>query len=197
MRIPTPERREHLLDATIEVMKREGVERTSLRKVAIEARASLAAIHVCFESKEQMMELAVERYLSTLVTSMRDDVATLTKGVRYTAYEFMDRFWRTLVEEPLVVLSQMEIGAWAHRNTQHSKLLVYIYERYGREFTYLLSESARLSREEIKMPFDRLSRALIVIGDGSVLAYLAEPGNPEHQIVFDQLIDQLLIAAGV
>jgi AcrR family transcriptional regulator len=197
LRVPTAERREQLLDATIEVMKREGVEKTSLRKVAVEARASLAAIHVCFEDKEQMMEMAVERFLSSLVAAMADDIATLTKGVRHTALELMDRFWATLVEEPLVVLSQIEIGAWAHRNTQHSKLLVYIYERYVREFNYLLSESARLSGESLQMPVNLLTRALIAIGDGSILAYLAEPDSPDHRVVFDQLIDHVLAAAGV
>jgi AcrR family transcriptional regulator len=197
LRVPTAERREQLLDATIEVMKREGVEKTSLRKVAIEARASLAAIHVCFEDKEQMMEMAVERFLSSLVAAMADDIATLTKGVRHTALELMDRFWATLVEEPLVVLSQIEIGAWAHRNTQHSKLLVYIYERYVREFNYLLSESARLNGESLQMPVNLLTRALIAIGDGSILAYLAEPDSPDHRVVFDQLIDHVLAAAGV
>lgn len=197
MRVPTAERREQLLDATIEVMKREGVEKTSLRKVAVEARASLAAIHVCFEDKEQMMEMAVERFLSSLVAAMADDIETLTKGVRHTALELMDRFWATLVEEPLVVLSQIEIGAWAHRNTQHSKLLVYIYERYVREFNYLLSESARLSGESLQMPVNLLTRALIAIGDGSILAYLAEPDSPDHRVVFDQLIDHVLAAAGV
>jgi AcrR family transcriptional regulator len=197
LRVPTAERREQLLDATIEVMKREGVEKTGLRKVAVEARASLAAIHVCFEDKEQMMEMAVERFLSSLVAAMADDIATLTKGVRHTALELMDRFWATLVEEPLVVLSQIEIGAWAHRNTQHSKLLVYIYERYVREFNYLLSESARLSGESLQMPVNLLTRALIAIGDGSILAYLAEPDSPDHRVVFDQLIDHVLAAAGV
>lgn len=197
MRVPTPERREQLLDATIEVMKREGVESTSLRKVAIEARASLAAIHVCFEGKEQMMKLAVERYLRTVVDSLGDDVDTLTRGVRCTALRLMDRFWTTLVQEPLVVLSQMEIGAWAHRNSQHAELLVYIYERYEREFNLLLAQSARLNGDKLAMPVSRLSRALIVIGDGSILAYLAEPSNPDHRLVFDQLVEQLLTSAGV
>jgi hypothetical protein len=95
------------------------------------------------------------------------------------------------------VLSQIEIGAWAHRNTQHSKLLVYIYERYVREFNYLLSESARLSGESLQMPVNLLTRALIAIGDGSILAYLAEPDSPDHRVVFDQLIDHVLAAAGV
>ena len=197
MRVPTRERREQLLDATIEVMKRDGVERTSLRKVAIEAHASLAAIHVCFASKEEMMEQAVERYLKSVVASIADDVETLTHGVRSTAVQLMDQFWSTLVDEPLVVLSQMEIGAWAHRNTQHAKLLVYIYERYAREFGVLLAESAGLSGESLTIPVGTLTRGLIVIGDGSILAYLADPTSADHRAVFDHLVDLLLTSAGV
>lgn len=197
MRIPTPERREQLLDATIEVMKRDGVESTSLRKVAIEARASLAAIHVCFASKEEMMEQAVERYLKSVVASMAEDIETLTQGVRHTALQFMDRFWSTLVDEPLVVLSQMEIGAWAHRHTQRAKLLVYIYERYEREFNHLLAESARLSGEKLELPVQTISRGLIVVGDGSILQYLSDPADGGHRELFDLLIDQLLTRAGV
>lgn len=143
------------------------------------------------------MELAVERYLGSLITAMGEDIETLTKGVRHTAIELMDRFWTTLVDEPLVVLSQMEIGAWAHRNTRHSELLVHIYDRYGKEFNHLLADSARLSGETLGMSVDRLSRSLIVIGDGSVLAYLAEPDSAEHRAVFDQLLEAVLSAAGV
>ena len=197
MRVPTPERREQLLDATIEVMTRDGVESTSLRKVAAEARASLASIHVCFASKEQMMEQAVERYLSSVVTAIAEDAEALSRGVRSTAVQLMDSFWRTLVEEPQVVLSQMEIGAWAHRHTQRAKLLVYIYDRYEREFTDLLTSSAQLSGETLDLPISTVVRGLLVIGDGSVLPYLATPHDPSHRALLDTLVDQLLTRAGV
>ena len=185
-----------MLDATIEVMKRDGVERTSLRKVAEEARASLAAIHVCFSSKEEMMERAVERYLHSVVEAFADDTEALKRGVRSTALELMDRFWVTLVEEPKVVLAQMEIGAWAYRHTRHARLLTFIYERYEREFVSILANAARLNGEKLSMPIDTLVRGLLVIGDGCVLPFLASPDRPKQRELFDLLVDQHLTRAG-
>lgn len=197
MRVPTVERREQLLDATIEVMKRDGVERTSLRKVADEAGASLAAIHVCFSDKEEMMEHAVERYLRSVVSALAEDTEALSRGVRSTALELMDRFWATLVEQPQVVLAQMEIGAWAYRHTRRAKLLAFIYERYEQEFVALLDDAARLKGETLQLPIETLVRGLLLISDGAVLPHLATPDLLKHRMLFDLLVDQLLIRAGV
>lgn len=197
MRITTPERREQLLDATITVMKREGVERTSLRKIADEAGASLAAIHVCFSNKEEMMEHAVERYLRSVVPAVADDAVALSRGVRNTALELMDRYWNTLVEQPQVVLAQLEIGAWAYRHSPHAKLLVFIYERYEQEFTALLGDAALLAGEVLDLPVQTLARGLLMIGDGAVLPFLASPDSIKHRDLYDMLVDQLLARAGV
>lgn len=197
MRVTTPERREQLLDATIAIMKRDGVERTSLRKVSDEAGASLAAIHVCFSDKEEMMEHAVERFLRSVVAALADDLEALSRGVRRTAIDLMDRYWDTLVDEPQVVLAQLEIGAWAYRHTPRAKLLGLIYERYEEEFASLLGDAARLRGEVLDLPIETVARGLLAIGDGIVLPYLTSPDDAKHRELYDLMIDQLLARAGV
>ena len=52
MRVPAAERKDQLIQATVELMRRDGVQRLNLRAIADEAGASLASVHYCFDGQE-------------------------------------------------------------------------------------------------------------------------------------------------
>src|SRR5690349_13707187 len=67
-RVSLADRREQLIDATILVMRRDGVRSVTMRAVAAEAKAPLAAVHYCFDAKEALLEAAIRRWLRMMFT---------------------------------------------------------------------------------------------------------------------------------
>ena len=53
MRVSAEERKEQLIAATVELMRREGVQSVTMRAIAKEANAPLATAHYCFSDKER------------------------------------------------------------------------------------------------------------------------------------------------
>lgn len=58
-RIPAHDRRKALVDATIRLISREGIAATSTRAIAAEADMPLSSLHYVFDSREQLIALAV------------------------------------------------------------------------------------------------------------------------------------------
>ena len=63
MRISAEDRKEQLIAATVELMRREGVQSVTMRAIAKEANAPLATAHYCFSNKDELMEAAAEAWL--------------------------------------------------------------------------------------------------------------------------------------
>src|ERR1700716_3308777 len=55
-RVQAKVRREQLIDAAVRVAARDGVASTPPRAIATEAGASLASVHYCFESKQELLQ---------------------------------------------------------------------------------------------------------------------------------------------
>ncbi|WP_426939054.1 TetR family transcriptional regulator [Pseudarthrobacter sp. S3] len=63
MRLPARERKEQLIAATIELMRREGVQPVTMRAIAKEANAPLAMANYCFSNKENLLDAEIELIL--------------------------------------------------------------------------------------------------------------------------------------
>ncbi|MGV8872846.1 MAG: TetR/AcrR family transcriptional regulator [Rhodococcus sp. (in: high G+C Gram-positive bacteria)] len=189
MRISTVDRREQLLDAAILVLRRDGVDQASLRAIASEAGASLAAVHVCFVDKDELLNAATERYLGGLVDAVSEGIP-LREGMRSVCERLMDAFWRTLIEDPMAVLAQMEIGAWCLR--KDNNILGHVYARYEQEITRLLNEAGKLTGEMSALPISLLARGLVSIMDGAILQTMANTSLTDHQVLFETMVGALL-----
>jgi len=55
-RVQAKVRREQLIDAAVRVAARDGVAAATTRAIATEAGASLASVHYCFESKQELLQ---------------------------------------------------------------------------------------------------------------------------------------------
>jgi AcrR family transcriptional regulator len=58
--------KEQLIAATIEIMRREGVQSVTMRAIAKEANAPLATANYCFSNKEKLMDAAAEAWFINL-----------------------------------------------------------------------------------------------------------------------------------
>lgn len=195
MRIPAEERKEQLIAATVELMRREGVQAVTVRAIAKEANAPLATAHYCFTGKDEILDAAAEAWLKNLSLFSSDVPVDL--GLRKAVEQVAEGYWRALEEEPSSLLAEIEMILWATRNIAVSPLAAKIYPAYVTELGNIFSSAATNSGEECLISFPLLVRSFLMIYDGAVIQYLTDPKAADHRTMFFMMLDALLIKAGV
>jgi len=195
MRVPAEERKEQLIAATVELMRREGVQSVTVRAIAKEANAPLATAHYCFSGKDEIMDAAAEAWLKNLSSFSGDVPPEL--GLRKAVEQVAEGYWRALAEEPASLLTEIELILWATRNAPASPLAAKIYPAYETELGNIFSAAAESCGEECLMDFPTLARSFLMIYDGAAIQYLTDPKAADHRAMFFMLVDALLTKAGV
>jgi len=67
-RVAAHDRRQQLIEAAIRVAERDGIAATTTRRIATEAGASLATVHYCFRSKQELFE----QVLTAIITELSE-----------------------------------------------------------------------------------------------------------------------------
>ncbi len=195
MRIPAEERKEQLIAATVELMRREGVQAVTVRAIAKEANAPLATAHYCFSGKDEIMDAAAEAWLKNLSGFSSDVPVHL--GLRKAVEQVAEGYWRALEEETASLLAEFEMILWATRNAPASPLAAKIYPAYVTELGKIFSCAATNSGEESRMGFPLLVRSFLMIYDGAAIQYLTDPEAADYRTMFLMMVDDLLARAGV
>ena len=195
MRVPAEERKEQLIAATVELMRREGVQSVTIRAIAKEANAPLATAHYCFSGKDEIMDAAAEAWLKNL-SSFSGDIH-FELGLRKAVKQVAEGYWRALEEEPASLLAEIELILWATRNAPTSPLAAKIYPAYETELGNIFSTAAKTTGEKSLMDFPTLARSFLMIYDGAAIQYLTNPKATDHRTMFFTLVDALLTKAGV
>ncbi|MFD1210496.1 TetR/AcrR family transcriptional regulator [Arthrobacter sp. GCM10027362] len=184
-----------MISATAELMKREGVQSITLRAIAKEAGAPLAAVHYCFNDKDELMDAAAEHWLRHMSRFSTD--VPVDSGLRKALEHVAEGYWGLLEEAPEDILAQVELVTWATRNSAGSPLAARIYPAYEAELGRVFSTAAEKSAEQSRLDFKELARAFITIFDGAALQYMADPDSGGHRDRYFMMIDALLAKAGV
>jgi AcrR family transcriptional regulator len=195
MRVSSADRKDQLIAATVELMRREGVQYVTMRAIAKEANAPLAAAHYCFSDKSELMHAAAEAWLKNLNSFSGDIPVHL--GLRKTVEQAAESYWRLLEEEPSSLLAEIELILWATRNADSSPLAEKIYPAYEVELGNLFSSAAESNHDQCLLSIPTLARSFLMIYDGAVLQYMTNPKATDHRAHFLMMIDALLIKAGV
>jgi AcrR family transcriptional regulator len=195
MRVPAEERKEQLIAATVELMRREGIQAVTVRAIAKEADAPLATAHYCFSGKDELMEAAAEAWLKNL-SSFSGDVP-VHLGLRKAVEQVAEGYWRALEEEPSSLLAEIELVLWATRNAPASPLAAKIYPAFETELKDIFSAAVSNSGEQCLISLPMLIRSFLMIFDGATVQYLTDPKAADHQTMFFMLVDALLARAGV
>jgi AcrR family transcriptional regulator len=193
--VPARERKEQLIAATAELMKREGVQSISLRDIAKEAGAPLATLHYCFNDKDELMGAAAEHWLRHMSRFSTD--VPIDSGLRKALEHVAHGYWSLLQESPADILAQVELVTWATRNSAISSLATKIYPAYEKALGEVLTAAAHNSNERCQVEFGALARAFIATFDGAALQYMADPEGTGHEDRYFMMIDALLVKAGV
>ncbi|MET3352040.1 MULTISPECIES: TetR family transcriptional regulator [unclassified Arthrobacter] len=195
MRVSAEDRKEQLISATVELMRREGVQSVTIRAIAKEANAPLATAHYCFSNKEELMEAAAEAWFKNLSRFSSDVPVHL--GLRKAVEQVAEGYWRALEEEPESILSEIELILWATRNAAVSPLAGRIYPAYEVELGNMFASAAQNTGEQCLMEFATLVRIFLMIYDGAAIQYMTDPKAADHRAHFFMMIDALLLKAGV
>lgn len=195
MRISAEDRKVQLISATMELMRREGVQSATMRAIAKEANAPLATAHYCFSNKDELMEAAAESWLKNL-NRFSDDVP-VHLGLRKAVERVAEGYWRALEEEPASLLAEFELILWATRNAATSPLSTRIYPAYEVELGKIFSSAAQNSSEHCLLAIPTLARSFLMIYDGAAIQYMTDPKASDHRVLFFMMVDALLIKAGI
>lgn len=195
MRVSSADRKDQLISATVELMRREGVQYVTMRAIAKEANAPLAAAHYCFSDKSELMDAAAEAWLKNLNRYSSDVPVHL--GLRKAVEQVAESYWRSLEEEPASLLAEIELILWATRNAASSALAAKIYPAYEVELGNLFTSAAQNNGDQCRMDAATLVRSFLMIYDGAVLQYMTDPKATDHRANFFMVLDALLTKAGV
>lgn len=113
--IPTEVRRRQLVDAAITVIARDGVDGARTRSIAQEAGASLATLHYCFDTKENLL-WAVFEHLADSVRASLEASAPAGGTPAEVASHLLAETLRQAQGEADADRAQLEIWLWAERN---------------------------------------------------------------------------------
>lgn len=195
MRVSAKERKGQLISATLELMRREGVQSITMRAIAKEAGAPLASVNYCFEDKSALMDAAAEAWLTNLNRFSRD--TPVHRGLRGAVEHVAEGYWRLLEEEPTSLLAEVELILWASRNAEVNPLAAKIYPAYEKEVGEIFTAAAQNHGDQCLIDMTTFARSFLMIYDGAVLQYITNPKAVDHRAMFFMMVDALLLKAGV
>ena len=172
-RIPVQDRRVQLVDATIRVMAQDGVAAATTRRIAAEAKTTLATVHYCFESKQTLLR----QVLATIVGQLAgpSDLQLPTgRDLPSLVQELLEGLWVVIEGEPKRQQLTYELTQFALREPDLTDLARWQYELYYAECTHMLAGVAAATGWAWTVPLDVVSRMLLTAIDGAVLGWLVD-----------------------
>lgn len=173
-RLDIETRRKQLVEAAVRIALRDGLDNTTIRRIATEAGVSLGTVHYCFDGKDALLEAVVEylfeREAAADPVTFPDDmdpVEAIREGFRsYWSLSGANREYQRLVYELVTYLvRQPEPGPQLARRIFQSNYAVIagFMEAFRKKW------GLRPSVDE--QVFERM---IIAMTDGIALAWLAD-----------------------
>jgi AcrR family transcriptional regulator len=176
-------RRLQIIDAAIEVIASEGLERATTRRIAERADATLGSLNHCFRGKDELMRLVLDRGIATMEDAFAD--VDPRAGFESTIRAVVAAYWRWVRDNLGVHLAMMELLMWAIRREAPGR---HLYSdandpHGGNLVRAMLSSAIESDGRAPATPVDQLARFLIHRFDGLVLEYAESRDDAacEHQ----------------
>jgi AcrR family transcriptional regulator len=172
-RVQAKVRREQLIDAAVRVAARDGVAATTTRAVAAEAGASLASVHYCFDSKQELLQEVLISIINELTGDWAPDLAD---GADVAALVRADlgALWDVVEREPGKQQVTYELTHYALRTEGLEELAHWQYQVYYARSARRLRDIAARAGVEWALPLPVLTRMLMNMIDGLVLGWLVD-----------------------
>jgi AcrR family transcriptional regulator len=172
-RVQAKVRREQLIDAAVRVAARDGVAATTTRAVAAEAGASLASVHYCFDSKQELLQEVLISIINELTGDWAPDLAE-GAGVAALVRADLGALWDVVEREPGKQQVTYELTHYALRTEGLEELAHWQYQVYYARSAQRLRDIAARAGVEWALPLPVLTRMLMNMIDGLVLGWLVD-----------------------
>lgn len=163
--ISAVDRKEQLINATIAVLQKSGLDGVTSRSVAAEAEAPLASIHYTFGSLDELVLAALERLIDE-VSFLVADGLDLDTGYGPCIIGIMKRVSDLLKDERYGVLLR-------DLNPTGDRRVEILEEKYYRLARDLIDSIANAVGHEPAIPRPQLARMTMAAIDGVVLQFAA------------------------
>ncbi|WP_116114537.1 TetR/AcrR family transcriptional regulator [Austwickia chelonae] len=180
-RVPADQRREQLIEATIELAIREGLAAASVRRIADEANVSLGVVHYCFSSKEALLNAVAESFIKPIIAAVSLALDGHTGTFEEKAYAAFKAFWEHTQNQPGRQLLSYELAAWSIRGDGESARL--LYKTYQDAIERMITSSMGITGSE-GLPTRTLARMVLAVTDGVMLNWLVDR---DDEATFDVL----------
>ncbi|WP_418960698.1 TetR/AcrR family transcriptional regulator [Streptomyces tritici] len=190
-RMPSAERRRQLVEAAIRAMTRDGVARTTTRSICAEAGVSLSVFHYCFDSKQALLEAAIETITGNYVARVMRAVeprGTLRETVRGA----LQTYWDHLVAHPGEHMLTYDLTQYALREPGFEPLARAQYRQYVASATALVEQVSAVRGIEPRVPVALIAQSLAATIDGLTLQYLVLRDEQAAAAQLDITADQLV-----
>jgi AcrR family transcriptional regulator len=171
------ERRTQLVDAAVEVLAAEGLERATTRRITDHAGLALGAFHYAFRSKRDLIEAVMGRVIDSTESALRSALDALEPALAAgaSADEALGRaietFWRGVEASPQLQLAQRELTVHALRDPALRPVAQQQYDRYARAVELLLERVPGVPSGQARAD---LARFLVATLDGLALHRLVD-----------------------
>lgn len=184
-RLDIETRRAQLIQAAVAIALRDGLDNTTVRRIATEAGVSLGTVHYCFDSKKALLEAMVEsiatRDIEAASLPLPDDVSPVD-AIR-AAFRY---YWSIS-------------GAQADRQRLVYELVAYLVRQedsgpelarrifatnYAIVHDFVETFQTRWSND-LGIPTEVVQRMVIAMTDGVALAWLADGDDDKALAVLD------------
>ncbi|MFE6510205.1 TetR/AcrR family transcriptional regulator [Nocardioides sp. NPDC057767] len=124
-RIPVAQRRRDFIEAAVEVIAAHGIDGATTRRIAEQAKANVAMLHYCYDSKEDLFAdvytFVSGKYREVIEGS--DPHTTLPEAAR----EILRGVMACYLESPSFTAATFELVSWARR--QHGDRGIEVYDQ--------------------------------------------------------------------
>ncbi|MFO7959943.1 MAG: TetR/AcrR family transcriptional regulator [Nitriliruptoraceae bacterium] len=192
------ERREQLLDAAVEVIAEEGLNRATTRAITDRAGLALGAFHYVFASKDELLEAVIHRVVHDIDASMAETASALTAGAEVPLdgeslvierlRGFLQQAWPYFERSRSLQLAQYELALHALRDPAKHHLAVQQYEALVSRVSGMLRGLADTLDDEAS---DDLARFVVATIDGLLLQWLVEQDHDAAEIRLGHYLDVL------
>jgi len=162
-------RRQHFIDAAIQVVANEGVARATTRRIAEVANVPLAGLHYCFKTKEELFEAIVESSTAGGLDWAGRDVKP-GMGLRRAAEVILRGHMNWMLENLSMVQAQFELTHWALRSPDYKHLA----QREGQAYLDTIVRLLREARQDDEAAIDAemLAQHVLALLDGYAIQCL-------------------------